>query len=55
MIIGHNPAISAAVTILTGIQLDMSTCMLVCIEIAIDKWTSVKDANATLKWFQIPS
>ena len=55
MIVGHNPAISAVVTILTGVQLDMSPCMLVCIGFTIDKWISVKNANAKLKWFQSPS
>lgn len=55
MMVGHNPAISAMVTILTGVHLDMSPCMLVCIEIDLDEWRSVKDANGTLKWFQIPS
>ena len=54
MMVGHNPAISALVTILTDIQLDMSPCMLVCIEIALDEWRSVKDASGALKWFQIP-
>jgi hypothetical protein len=28
--------------------------MLVCIEIALDEWRSVKDASGALKWFQIP-
>jgi phosphohistidine phosphatase len=55
MIVGHNPAISTMVTILTGVQLDMSPCMLVCIGFTFDKWIYVKDADATLKWFQIPS
>jgi phosphohistidine phosphatase len=55
MMVGHNPAISAIVTILTGVRLDMSPCMLVCIEIDLDEWISVKDANGTLRWFQIPS
>jgi phosphohistidine phosphatase len=55
MMVGHNPAISAMVTILTGVHLDMSPCMLVCIETDLDEWSSVKDANGTLKWFQIPS
>lgn len=55
MMVGHNPAISALGTVLTGVRLDMSPCMLVCIEIDLDEWNSVRDANGTLKWFQIPS
>jgi phosphohistidine phosphatase len=54
MIVGHNPEISAMVTILTGVCLDMSPSMLVCTEIDLDEWSSVRDANGTLKWFQIP-
>ncbi|MEI6128291.1 MAG: histidine phosphatase family protein [Pseudomonadota bacterium] len=55
MMVGHNPATSAMVTILTGVQLDMSPGTLVCIESDIDEWSSVRDANSTMKWFQIPS
>jgi phosphohistidine phosphatase len=55
MIVGHNPKISSAITILTGEQLNMSPCMLVCIEFALDKWISVKDCNGILKWVQIPA
>lgn len=55
LIVGHNPKISSAVTILTGEQLTMSPCMLVCIEFALDKWISVKDVQGILKWVQIPS
>ncbi|MCG6533431.1 MAG: histidine phosphatase family protein [Syntrophales bacterium LBB04] len=56
MMVGHNPAISALVTVLTGVHLDMSPCMLACLDFTfIDKWSSVRDANGTLKWFQIPS
>ena len=55
MMVGHNPAISALVTILTGVRLDMSPSMLVCIETDLDEWNAVRNANGTLKWFQIPS
>lgn len=55
LIVGHNPKISSAVTILTGEQIIMSPCMLVCIEFALDKWISVKDVRGILKWVQIPS
>ena len=55
MMVGHNPAISALVTVLTGVHLDMSPSMLVCIETDLDEWSSVRNANGTLKWFQIPS
>ncbi|MCG6535900.1 MAG: histidine phosphatase family protein [Syntrophales bacterium LBB04] len=55
MIVGHNPAISAVVAILTGVQLDMSECMLACIGFTTDQWISFKDDFAKLKWFQIPS
>jgi phosphohistidine phosphatase len=54
MIVGHNPEISDTVTLLTGVHLDMSPSMLVRIEIDRDKWSAVRDANGTLKWFQIP-
>jgi phosphohistidine phosphatase len=54
MIVGHNPKISSAVTILTGEQLNMSPCMLVCIEFAHDTWISVKAGKGILKWVQIP-
>lgn len=55
MMVGHNPAISAMVTILTGVHLEMSPSMLVCLETDHNEWNSVKDANGTMKWFQIPS
>lgn len=55
LIVGHNPKISSAVTILTGEQLNMPPCMLVCIEFALDKWISVKDGNGIVKWVQIPA
>ena len=54
LIVGHNPHISAAVTILTGEHLNMSTGMLACIEIRDDKWNSVKNAKVSLKWVQAP-
>jgi len=41
MIVGHNPAISTMVTILTGVRLDMSPCMLVCIGFTFDNWISI--------------
>ena len=55
MIVGHNPTISAMVTILTGDQINLSPCMLVCIETDIDEWSSLKDVHGSLKWFHIPS
>jgi phosphohistidine phosphatase len=55
MMVGHNPAISSMVAILTGDQINMSPCMLVSIETDIDEWCSVKGAHSSLKWFQIPS
>ncbi len=54
MIVGHNPAISAVASMLTGVHLDMSPCMLVCVGLGIDEWESVKDADSRLKWFHIP-
>ena len=54
LIVGHNPKISAAATILTGEQVTMSPCMLVCIEFAFDNWISVKDVRGMLKWIRAP-
>jgi phosphohistidine phosphatase len=54
MVVGHNPEISAVVTVLTGEPLTMPPGTLVCIEITSDQWVAAKDGNARLKWVQHP-
>jgi phosphohistidine phosphatase len=54
MVVGHNPAISSVVAVLTGEPLSMSPGTLVCVELATDQWTSARDGNALLKWVQVP-
>jgi phosphohistidine phosphatase len=55
LIVGHNPKISSAVTIVTGEQLTMPPCTLVCIEFDLDKWISVKNVQGIVKWIHVPS
>ena len=50
MVVGHNPEISAVVTVLTGEPLTMPPGTLVCIEMTTDQWVAAKDGNASLKW-----
>ena len=50
MVVGHNPGISAVVTVLTGEPLAMPPGTLVCIEMTTDQWVAAKDGNASLKW-----
>jgi phosphohistidine phosphatase len=49
MVVGHNPEISAVVTVLTGEPLTMPPGTLVCIEMTTDQWIAAKDGNASLK------
>ncbi len=55
MIVGHNPAISDVIAMLTGDRRHMSPCALACIEFAVEEWGSVQNSDAILKWVQIPA
>jgi phosphohistidine phosphatase len=55
MIVGHNPAISDVLAILTGNRHHMLPCALACIEFASDEWASVQNSDASLTWVQNPA
>ena len=54
LIVGHNPEISATVAFFTGRLLTMSPCLLVCIEFALEDWSSVQEGSGILKWVRTP-
>ncbi len=55
MVVGHNPGISALVTVLTGECEEMSTAALAAVELDLDDWAEIGSAGeATLAGFWRP-
>ena len=58
MVVGHNPKIEEAVSILCSDQrsypVRMPTAALVCVEHPAMKWSQVKEGTARIKWMVIP-
>ncbi|NOR88421.1 MAG: hypothetical protein GQ527_12505 [Bacteroidales bacterium] len=56
MIIGHNPGVSSLATFLSNSDIDwMPTSSVVAVELDVNKWTDIAQANKKLLFYVKPS
>lgn len=53
-LVGHNPAISQVLTMLSGEYKDMSTCAVALLEFDADNWMELHEGSGKLTWFDSP-
>ncbi|TWR27670.1 histidine phosphatase family protein [Mucilaginibacter achroorhodeus] len=53
-LVGHNPAISQVLTLLSGEYKDMSTCAVALLEFEADNWMELHEGSGKLTWLDSP-
>ena len=54
MLVGHNPGMEELLKALTGEERHLSTAMLTCVELNVEKWNKIKPGTGRLEWLTKP-
>ena len=54
MLVGHNPGMEELLKALTGEERHLSTAMLACVELNVEKWNKAKAGTGRLEWLTKP-